>query len=86
MGISYFGSITVFSLKGYCDFDYAGDHDNRKSRKGYLFIPANGAIAWCSKRQTCPTDSTTEARAFTLAESVKETILTQNMRIVLARL
>ena len=74
MGISYSGSLTDIALRGYYDADYAGDHDDRKSRTGYLFMLANGAIAWCSKRQGCTTDSTTEAEFMAMAESVKEAI------------
>lgn len=43
------------------DADYAGDHDDRKSRTGYLFLLAHGVVAWWSKRQGCTADSTTEA-------------------------
>ena len=39
-----------------------------------MFILANGAIAWCSKRQGCTADSTTEAKFVALAEFVKEAI------------
>lgn len=38
MGISYFGSISYFSLRGYYDVDYAGNHDDKNSRTGYLLI------------------------------------------------
>jgi hypothetical protein len=73
-GISYSGSRSDLILRGYCDADYAGDYDDRKSRTGYLFILAQGAIAWCSKRQGCTADSTTEAKFVAMAESVKEAI------------
>ena len=74
MGISYSGSLTDLTLQGYCDADYAGDHDDRKSRTGYLFLIANGAITWTSKRQGCTADSTTEAEFVAMAETVKEAI------------
>jgi hypothetical protein len=74
LGLSYYGSSQDLLLRGYCDADYAGDHDDRKSRTWYLFLLANGAIAWCSKRQGCTADSTTEAEFVALAESVKEAI------------
>lgn len=61
MGLSYYGTSSNLTLRGYCDADYVGDHDDRKSRTGYLFLLANGAIPWCSKRQGCNADSTTEA-------------------------
>ena len=74
MGISYFSTPPDLNLRGYCNADYAGDHDDRKSRTGYLFLLANGAVAWCSKRQGCTTDSTTEVEFVAMAESVKEAI------------
>ena len=74
MGVAYYGNLLDLSLRGYCDADYAGDHDDRKSRIGYLFLIANGAVVWCSKRQGCTTDSTTEAEFVAMAESVKEAI------------
>ena len=74
MGISYSGSLADLTLTGYCDADYAGDHDDRKSRTGYLFLIAKGAIAWSSKRQGCTADSTTEAEFVAMAETVKEAI------------
>ena len=37
-------------LVGYCDVDYAGDHDTRRSTTGYVFKLGSGTISWCSKR------------------------------------
>lgn len=72
--ISYYGTLQDFTLRGYCDAVYAGDHDDRKSRTGYLFLLAHGAIAFCSKRQGCTTDSTTEAEFVAMVGYVKEAI------------
>ncbi|WOH04396.1 hypothetical protein DCAR_0623805 [Daucus carota subsp. sativus] len=38
-------------LAGYCDADYAGDCDTRRSTTGYVFTLGSTAISWCSKRQ-----------------------------------
>ena len=48
-------------LKGYTDADWGGDLDERKSTSYYVFLLGNGAITWCSKKQTCIALSTMEA-------------------------
>ena len=63
-----------FTLRGYYNADYAGNHDDMKSCTWYLFRLANGAIAWCSKRQGCTTDFTIGVEFVPMVESVKETI------------
>ena len=39
-------------LVGFCDSDYAGDQDDRKSTSGYIFFLGSKPIAWnCSKQK-----------------------------------
>lgn len=46
-------------LVGYCDSDYAGDLDKRRSTTGYVFTFANTPISWKSTLQSTGTLSTT---------------------------
>ncbi|KAL0405883.1 UNVERIFIED_CONTAM: Retrovirus-related Pol polyprotein from transposon TNT 1-94 [Sesamum latifolium] len=36
-----------FTLKGFCDSDYAGDIDNWKSTTAFVFFMGDCAISWC---------------------------------------
>ncbi|XP_057972881.1 secreted RxLR effector protein 161-like [Malania oleifera] len=62
------------SLIGYCDSDWAGYIDSRKSASGYCFLFGNGIISWTSKKQPTVSLSSTEAEykstCLTLCESV----------------
>ena len=69
-GITFRGS--DLTLKGYCDADYAGDVDTRKSTTGYVYNLNGGAISWNSKRQPTVAVSTTEAEYMSAASAVKE--------------
>ncbi|KAL0367867.1 UNVERIFIED_CONTAM: Retrovirus-related Pol polyprotein from transposon RE1 [Sesamum radiatum] len=48
-------------LVGYCDAEYVGDHDTRRSTTGYVFMLGSGAVSWCSKRQPTVSLLVTEA-------------------------
>ena len=39
-------------LLGYCDSDWAGDLDKRKSTTGYIFTLSGGPISWKSRQPT----------------------------------
>ena len=66
------GIVHPGTLVGYCDADYAGDLDTRRSTIGYVFILHGRAITWLSKRQPTVAASTTEAKYIAAAQAVKE--------------
>ena len=67
-------------MSGYCNADYAGDRDTRRSTGGYVFSLGSGAISWSSKRQPTVSLSTTEAEYRSAATSAQE--ITWLMRLM----
>ncbi|XP_019099598.1 PREDICTED: uncharacterized protein LOC109132442 [Camelina sativa] len=57
----YYPKQTTQNLAGFCDSDWAGNLDDRRSTSGGCFFLGNNLIAWHSKKQSCVTMSTTEA-------------------------
>lgn len=66
-------------LKGYCDADWAGDVDNRKSTTGYIFIMQNAPISWCTRKQPTVALSTTEAEFMAMVSAIQESIWLKNL-------
>ncbi|KAI3438358.1 hypothetical protein D9Q98_000796 [Chlorella vulgaris] len=71
-GIS-FGSASP-GLAAYCDADYAGDIDTRRSTTAYVFILNGGAVSWSSRLQQTVAASTTEAEYMAAAAAIKESL------------
>ncbi|CAL5374326.1 unnamed protein product [Camellia sinensis] len=61
-------------LVGYCDADWGGDLDERKSTSGYAFMLSDGAISWSSKKQSCIALSTMEAEFVACSSAVQEAV------------
>ncbi|KAH9734849.1 Integrase catalytic domain-containing protein [Citrus sinensis] len=59
---------------GYTDSDFMSDKDSRKSTSGYVFTLGSGAISWRSVKQSCITDSTTEAEYVAASKAAKEVV------------
>ena len=60
------------ALRGYCDADWAGDTNDRRSTTGYVFYVGMGAISWNSKRQPTIALSTVEAEYMAATQCIKE--------------
>jgi hypothetical protein len=72
-GIQFGGSATTnIKIKGYCDADFAGDIDTRRSTTGYVFTLNGGAISWSSRRQHTVAVSTAEAEYMAASYAAKE--------------
>lgn len=61
-------------LLGYCDADYAGDVDTRKSTTGFAFMFNGGVISWSSKLQATVATSTCESEYIAAAACTKEAL------------
>ena len=57
---------------GFSDADWGGDHDDRKSTSGYVFLMGGTAVSWKSNKQSCVALSTAEAEYVALAAAAQE--------------
>ncbi|GAQ79929.1 hypothetical protein KFL_000420010 [Klebsormidium nitens] len=73
VGLSFDGTEGL-KLKGFCDANYAGDIDTRRSTTGYVFTLGGGAVSWASKCQPTVACSTVEAEYMAAAFTTKEAL------------
>lgn len=59
---------------GYCDADWAGDVDKRRSTTGYVFVAQSAAISWTTRRQPTVALSTTEAEFMSMVGAIQEAL------------
>ena len=77
LGITFGSGPT--GLQGYCDSDYAGCVNTRRSTSGYVFLLNGGAICWSSRVQKTVAVSTTEAEYMAAAAATKEALWLRNL-------
>ena len=66
---------------GFCDADWAGDTNDRKSVSGYLFQLNGCSVCWRSKKQPCVALSTPEAEYIALSAAVQEALWMEQLLI-----
>ena len=66
-------------IDAYCDSDFSGDKDTRRSVTGYVVYFMNSPVAWCSRSQKGVTLSSTEAEYVAISEVVTEIIFVRNL-------
>uniref|UniRef100_A0A1S4BM80 Uncharacterized mitochondrial protein AtMg00810-like n=1 Tax=Nicotiana tabacum TaxID=4097 RepID=A0A1S4BM80_TOBAC len=59
-------------LHGYCDSDWGGDVDDRKSTTGFAIFLGFNLISWASRKQKVVSRSSTEAEYRALAAATSE--------------
>ena len=66
-------------IVGYCDSDWAGCNESRKSTEAYVFLLTGGAISWRSKKQSIVALSSCEAEYISACTAAKEAIWLSNV-------
>lgn len=79
-GLLFDGNNTEdFCLKLFCDADWAGETQTRKSTSGLILLLGGMTLSWKSARQSCISLSTVESEFVSLAEGLQELISIQNL-------
>jgi hypothetical protein len=61
-----------YTIKAFCDSDYAGDYETRRSTSGYIIYVNDSPISWKSKGQERVAYSSTEAEYIAMSDASKE--------------
>ena len=77
-GIVYKGNGGL-SVHGYCDADYAGDIETRRSKTGSLIVMNGGAIDWRSHLQTTVAVSSAESEFMAAAGTTKAALCVRKL-------
>ncbi|KAL0847150.1 hypothetical protein Bca101_020396 [Brassica carinata] len=80
LGLHYSFETNV-NLAGYCDADWAGCVDDRRSTSGGCFFLGNNMISWHSKKQNCVSLSTAEAEYISLGSCCTQLLWMRQMLV-----
>lgn len=83
-GITYATNPECIQPIGYCDSDYAGDLNSRKSTSGHVVTINNSPISWASRVQKSVALSTTEAEYYAITDCAKDILWYQQLFVDLA--
>ena len=67
-----YGGNKELVVNGYIDASFDTDPDDSKSQTGYMFILNDGAVSWCSSKQSIVAGSTCEADYIAASETANE--------------
>jgi Reverse transcriptase (RNA-dependent DNA polymerase) len=73
-------------LNAYCDADWAGDPDDRRSTTGYVVYLGLNIVSWPSKKHATVSRSSTEAEYRSLAMTTSELLWLQSLLTELGQL
>ena len=66
------GDVSECEVTAYCDADWGGDKEERKSTTGYCTFINNNLITWRTRKQQTVAQSTAEAEFMAIADAVNE--------------
>lgn len=69
----------LIALHGFCDADWAGCHDDRRSTSGFAIYMGNNLLSWGAKKQATVSRSTAEAEYRALASTTAELMWFMNL-------
>ena len=72
IGYGIFYTPSVEPIHAFCDADWAGDVDSRKSTSGYCFMMADGVVSWSNRKQPCVALSSAEAEYISMSAAAQE--------------
>ncbi len=74
VGIQFGGIGADLDVRGFCDADWGGETDGRRSTTGYVFMLAGGPVTWRSRRQQTVALSTMEAEYMSLCDAAQKAV------------